>query len=75
MRVKGAIEVRSGLIPGTADDTKVWTYSEADCAKDKETPQDQPTIFCKIRDEAIEYMKTKIDPRQSNWVDMNWVWY
>lgn len=54
--------------------TKTWAYSSDGYEKDRLTPQDQPTIFSKMLDEAHEYAKGLSNPAHVNWTRVDWIW-
>ena len=85
---KGAWQVTAGVLPGTAEErlTKVWHYSSDDLEEDRKTAEvnakhsAQPhlqvdTKFMEMRDAAHNYAKEITDPRQVNWVKVDFIWY
>jgi hypothetical protein len=73
---KAMITVTAGVIPWQEmpEHTKRWSYDSADYERDKQTPQDQPTIFSKMLDGAHEYAKGLSNPAYLNWVRVDWIW-
>ena len=73
---KALIEVQAGVIPGTVmpEYTKRWDYTSDDFEKDRETPQDQPTIFSRRLQEAHDYAMGLSNPAYVNWVRVDWMW-
>ena len=73
---KAFITVTAGVVPWDImpEHTKSWSYLSDDYEKDKATPQDQPTIFSKMLDEAHEYAKGLSNPAYVNWVRVDWLW-
>lgn len=76
MRCKAILRVTAGVIPGQpmAEYAKLWSYTSDDYEKDRETPQDQPTIFSRYLDEAHDYAKGLSNPAYVNWVRVEWLW-
>lgn len=76
MAAKAIIAVHAGVIPGVPMEEygKRWSYNSDQFEQDKTTPQDQPTIFSKLLDEAHSYAKGVSNPAYVNWVQVNWLW-
>jgi hypothetical protein len=74
--VMALIEVHAGVIPGQSmkEYAKCWDYTSDDYVRDKATPQDQPTIFSSLLDEAHGYAKGISNPAYVNWVRVDWIW-
>ena len=73
---KAFIEVRAGILPGQAmpEYSKQWGYTSEEYEADAKTPEDQPTIFSKMLDEAHDYAKGLSNPAYINWVRVDWLW-
>lgn len=73
---KALITVVAGVLPGyeMPQYGKRWSYNSDDYERDSATPQDQPTTFSKMLDEAHEYAKGLSNPGYVNWVRVDWVW-
>lgn len=73
---KALIEVCAGVVPGIgmAEYTKRWGYTSDEFEQDKNTPQDQPTIFSKRLQEAHDYAMGLSNPAYVNWVRVDWIW-
>lgn len=73
---KAIISVYAGVIPeiGIAEYTKQWSYTSEDFEKDRNTPQDQPTIFSTRLKEAHDYAMGLSNPAYVNWVRVDWMW-
>jgi hypothetical protein len=73
---KAFFEVRAGVIPGVVmgEYTKQWSYNSDEFEQDRNTPEDQPTIFSKRLAEVHEYAKGLSNPAYVNWVHVNWIW-
>lgn len=77
--MKGFWSVQAGILPGEPipKHTKNYYYLsamyDADVKRIKTGSKD-PSTFQEMRDEAIDYAKELIDPRQVNWVRLEWVW-
>lgn len=74
--LKAILEVSAGVVPGigVGEYTKRWEYLSGDYEQDRKTPQDQPTIFSKLLDEAHGYAKGLSNPAYVNWVHTEWLW-
>jgi len=51
-----------------------WAYTSSDFEKDRATPDDQPTIFQKLDEEAHTYARSITDPRRLNYVKLEFIW-
>ena len=73
---KAIFEVHAGVVPGSAmpEYTKRWSYNSDEYQQDRETPQDQPTIFSKHLQEAHDYAMGLSNPAYVNWVRVDWLW-
>jgi hypothetical protein len=76
LAAKAIITVVGGIIPGTEmpEHSKRWSYTSRDYEEDRQVPQDQPTKFSKMLDEAHEYAKGLSNPAYMNWVRVDWFW-
>lgn len=74
---QAAFEVVAGLIPGRpmAEYTKTFPYQAEDFEADKLVPQDQPTKYSKLSEEAHLYARNLENPQCLNWVQVTWVWF
>lgn len=72
-----AFEVVAGLIPGQpmVEFTKVFPYQSDDLEADKLVPQDEPTKYSKLSEEAHLYARNLENPQQLNWVQVTWIWF
>lgn len=68
--------VQAGVIPleAMAEYTRSWSYTSDELESDRETSQDQPTIFSKRDTEAHEYARSITDPARINWVRVTFMW-
>ena len=75
--LRASLQVRAGIIPGTAIEQygRAWHYTSADYEADAALPQEQPTKFVRLREEALDYVRRTIDPARLNWVELTWIWY
>lgn len=75
-RAKALIEVTAGVIPGHTmpEHGRRWSYNDDDYERDRAVPQDQPTAFSKMLDEAHDYAKGLSNPAYLNWVRVEWYW-
>ena len=73
---KALIEVHAGVLLGEPipQYTKRWCYTSEDFEKDREVPQDQPTIFSTRLQEAHDYAMGLSNPAYVNWVRVDWIW-
>lgn len=73
---KALFTVTAGVIPGTAnpEHSKQWSYNSDDYEKDAHTPQDQPTVFSRMLQEAHDYAMGLSHPAYLNWVRVDWMW-
>lgn len=65
-------EVVAGIIPGQPipDFTKRWAMT----ASEYESP-DAFQIYAKRMMDATEYMQALQNPKQVNWVRLDWIWF
>jgi hypothetical protein len=73
---KALFEVRAGVISGVpiAEFSKRWTYDSEEFEQDRQTAQDQPTIFSTRLQEAHDYAMGLSNPAHVNWVRVDWLW-
>jgi hypothetical protein len=73
---KAIIVVMAGVIPEAPlrEYTKRWDYTSEEYEQDRQTPQDQPTIFSKRLQEAHDYAMGLSNPTYVNWVRVDWIW-
>jgi len=77
LSLRGAWEVRVGLIPGQAlpDYTRTFVYSSDDYERDRSAAAGDETAFVTLREQAFEYAKDRMNPHAFNWVEVVWIWY
>jgi hypothetical protein len=73
---KALFQVSAGVVPGEpiAEYGKRWSYDADEFEQDRETPEDQPTIFSKRLQEAHHYAMGLSNPAYVNWVRVDWLW-
>jgi hypothetical protein len=73
---KALFEVTAGVIPGQpmGEYRKGWSYDSDEFEQDRQTAQDQPTIFSKRMQEAHDYAMGLSNPAYLNWVRVDWIW-
>lgn len=74
---QAAFEVTAGVIPGKPEPqyTKVFPYQAEHLDQDKLVPQDQPTYFSKLSEEAHLYARSLENPAHLNWVQCVFIWF
>lgn len=77
LSLRGAWEVRVGLIPGQAlqDYTRTFVYSSDDYERDSASAAGDETVFANLREQAFEHAKDVMNPQAFNWVEVVWIWY
>jgi len=72
-----AFKVVAGVLPGTPipELTRTFPYQAEDLEADKLVPQDEPTKYSKLSEEAHLYARGLEDPQQLNWVQVTWIWF
>jgi hypothetical protein len=82
MGLKGAWEVRAGIIPGTPMEqfSKRFFYTSADKdADEKANPEGKDlayhSILAKRRAEAMDYFLQVSLPQLNNWAEITFIWY
>jgi hypothetical protein len=73
---KALFQVSAGVLPGHPIEEygKRWSYDSDEYEQDRETPQDQPTIFSKRLEEVHNYAMGLSNPAHVNWVHVDWLW-
>lgn len=76
MRLKATWTVSRGVIPGKADEVVRFHYTEdefaADCAR---PPGPALTRFAELEQQARDRQAAWTDPRVTNWVRCDFIWY
>jgi len=77
LSLRGAWEVRVGLVPGQAlsDYTRTFVYSSDDYERDCNAAAGDEAVFATLREQAFEYAKDVMNPQAFNWVEVVWIWY
>lgn len=72
-----AWEVNAGVIPGVpmVEHTKLFPYEAEDFEADKLVPQDQPTKYSMLSEEAHLYARELENPKYLNWVQVTFTWF
>lgn len=73
---KAFFTVTAGIIPGELirEHCRQWPYTSEDYAADAQCAPDELTRFAQRRDEALAYAREAFDPRQLNWVTVEFIW-
>ena len=73
---KALFEVQAGIIPGQPmpEYTRHWGYTSDEYEQDRNTPQDQATIFSTRMKEVHDYAMGLSNPAYVNWVRVDWIW-
>lgn len=75
-RLKASWQIRTGIVPGRADESHLIHYTSDEYEADNLVPDDAKTNrFTELMLEAHEYAKQKTDPARTNWVELIFIWY
>ena len=84
VNVRGAWEVRAGLVPGTNMEEfhKLFPYTvemfDQDNQEDKREPITAYTRlsnYLRVQAEAMAYFRQLNEPALLNWAEITWIWY